>query len=74
MENGDVGKTLGSRMAQHILQGLTETRAMLLLRADALRLTGYRALGVLGCSRTYLPNTLSALASIFFLSAALSLP
>ena len=37
IETGDVGKVFGNRMAQHIRQGLTETHAMLLYRADDLR-------------------------------------
>jgi DNA polymerase (family 10) len=37
LENGDIEKQLGSRMAQHTRQGLTETHAMLLYRADDLR-------------------------------------
>jgi DNA polymerase (family 10) len=35
--NGDIQKLFGVRMAQHIGQGLTETHAMLLYRADELR-------------------------------------
>jgi DNA polymerase (family 10) len=34
LENGDIEQVLGLRMAQHIRQGLTETHAMLLYRAD----------------------------------------
>ena len=37
LENGDIEKQLGSRIAQHIRQGLTETHAILLYRADDLR-------------------------------------
>jgi DNA polymerase (family X) len=37
LENGEIDKIFGSRMAQHIRQGLTETHAMLLYRADDLR-------------------------------------
>ncbi|MBV9609164.1 MAG: DNA polymerase III [Acidobacteria bacterium] len=37
LENGDIEKQFGSRMAQHIRQGLVETHAMLLYRADDLR-------------------------------------
>jgi len=37
IENGEIEKIFGSRMAQHIRQGLTETHAMLLYRADDLR-------------------------------------
>jgi DNA polymerase (family 10) len=36
-ENGEIEKAFGSRMAQHIQQGLTDTHAMLLYRADDLR-------------------------------------
>lgn len=34
---GDLEKTFGSRMAEHVRQGLTEAHAMLLYRADDLR-------------------------------------
>lgn len=37
LESGAIEQRLGSRMAQHVRQGLTETHAMLLYRADALR-------------------------------------
>jgi len=37
LESGAVEKLFGTRMAQHIRQGLTETHAMLLYRADDLR-------------------------------------
>ncbi|HEV8147461.1 MAG TPA: PHP domain-containing protein [Bryobacteraceae bacterium] len=37
LESGEIEKLLGLRMAQHIRQGLTETPAMLLYRADDLR-------------------------------------
>jgi DNA polymerase (family 10) len=37
LENGEIDKTLGARMAYHIRNGLTETRAMLLYNADGLR-------------------------------------
>src|SRR5438034_1722451 len=37
LESGEIEKTLGQRMAQHIRQGLTESHAMLLYRADDLR-------------------------------------
>ncbi len=37
LESGAIEKTLGLRMAQHVRQGLTETHAMLLYRADDLR-------------------------------------
>lgn len=37
IESGEIQKVFGNRMAQHIQQGLTETRAMLLYRADDLR-------------------------------------
>jgi len=37
VEGGEIGKLFGSRMAQHIRQGLTETHAMLLYRAEDLR-------------------------------------
>lgn len=37
LEAGEIEKILGLRMAQHIRQGLTETHAMLLYRADDLR-------------------------------------
>ena len=37
LEAGEIEKILGLRMAQHIRQGLTETHAMLLHRADDLR-------------------------------------
>jgi DNA polymerase (family X) len=36
MESGEVEQVFGNRMAQHIRQGLTETHAMLLYRADDL--------------------------------------
>ena len=35
--SGEIGKLFGARMEQHIRQGLTETHAMLLYRADGLR-------------------------------------
>jgi len=38
LENGEIQKALGLRMAQHVRQGLTETHAMLLYRADGLRI------------------------------------
>jgi DNA polymerase (family 10) len=37
IESGEVERIFGSRMAQHIRQGLTETHAMLLYTADDLR-------------------------------------
>ncbi len=37
MKSGEVEQVFGNRMAQHIRQGLTETHAMLLYRADDLR-------------------------------------
>jgi DNA polymerase/3'-5' exonuclease PolX len=37
MESGEVENVFGSRTTQHIRQGLTETHAMLLYRADDLR-------------------------------------
>jgi DNA polymerase (family 10) len=37
MESGQVEQVFGNRMTQHIRQGLTETHAMLLYRADHLR-------------------------------------
>jgi DNA polymerase (family 10) len=37
MESGEIERALGLRMAQHVRQGLTETHAMLLYRADDLR-------------------------------------
>jgi len=37
LETGEIEKSLGVRMAQHIRQGLTETHAILLYRADDLR-------------------------------------
>lgn len=37
LRNGDIKKQFGSRMAAHIRQGLAETHAMLLYRADDLR-------------------------------------
>jgi DNA polymerase (family X) len=37
LENGEIEKQMGPRMAQHVRQGLTETHAMLLYRADDLR-------------------------------------
>jgi len=37
LENGEIENKLGLRMAQHVRQGLTETHAMLLYRADDLR-------------------------------------
>jgi len=36
VESGDIEKLFGSRLAQHVRQGLTETHAMLLYRADDL--------------------------------------
>jgi DNA polymerase (family 10) len=38
LENGEIQRALGLRMAQHVRQGLTETHAMLLYRADGLRI------------------------------------
>lgn len=38
LESGEIEKSLGPRMAQHVRQGLFETHAMLLYRADDLRL------------------------------------
>ncbi len=38
LASGDIEKTLGRRMAEHVRQGLTETHAMLLYRADDLRI------------------------------------
>src|SRR5688500_6346125 len=38
LENGEIEKTFGPRMAQHIRQGISEATAMLLYRADHLRL------------------------------------
>lgn len=37
LESGEIERVLGLRMAQHLRQGLTETHAMLLYRADGLR-------------------------------------
>lgn len=37
LESGEIEQELGLRMAQHVRQGLTETHAMLLYRADDLR-------------------------------------
>ena len=37
LASGDIEKTLGRRMAEHVRQGLTETHTMLLYRADDLR-------------------------------------
>ena len=37
LETGEIEKTLGLRMAQHVRMGLTETHAMLLYKADDLR-------------------------------------
>ena len=37
LESGEIEQVLGSRMAQHVRQGLTETHAMLLYRADDLK-------------------------------------
>ena len=37
LESGEIERVLGLRMAQHVRQGLTETHAMLLHRADDLR-------------------------------------
>jgi DNA polymerase (family 10) len=37
IENGEIYKLFGSRMAQHVTQGLFDTHAMLLYRADDLR-------------------------------------
>jgi len=39
LEGGEIEKALGLRMAQHIRQGITETHAMLLYRADDLRVS-----------------------------------
>ncbi len=36
LESGEIEKTLGQRMAQHVRQGLTETHAILLYKADDL--------------------------------------
>jgi len=37
LDNGEIERELGLRMAQHVRQGLAETHAMLLYRADDLR-------------------------------------
>jgi DNA polymerase (family 10) len=37
LKSGEIEQTLGSRLAQHIRQGVTETHAMLLYRAHGLR-------------------------------------
>ena len=37
LDSGEIERILGQRMAQHVRQGLTETHAMLLYRADDLR-------------------------------------
>lgn len=37
LETGEIEKSLGARMTQHIRQGITETRAILLHRADEVR-------------------------------------
>jgi DNA polymerase (family 10) len=37
LESGEIERSLGLRMAQHVRQGVTETHAMLLYRADDLR-------------------------------------
>ncbi len=37
LESGEIEKVLGLRMTQHVRQGLTETHAMLLYRADDFR-------------------------------------
>ena len=37
LESGEIERALGSRMAQHVRQGLVETHAILLYRADDLR-------------------------------------
>ena len=37
VESGEIENTFGNRMSQHIREGLTETHAMLLYRADDLR-------------------------------------
>ena len=37
LDSGEIERALGLRMAQHVRQGLTETHAMLLYRADDLR-------------------------------------
>ena len=37
LESGEIEQVLGLRMAQHVRQGLTETHAMLLYRADDLK-------------------------------------
>jgi len=37
LESGEIERALGVRLAQHVRQGLTETRAMLLYQADDLR-------------------------------------
>ncbi len=38
LENGEIQRVFGLRMAQHVRHGLTETHAMLLYRADGLRI------------------------------------
>jgi DNA polymerase (family 10) len=38
LQNGEIQRALGLRMAEHVRQGLTETHAMLLYRADGLRI------------------------------------
>jgi DNA polymerase (family X) len=38
LENGEIQRVFGLRMAQHVRQALTETHAMLLYRADSLRI------------------------------------
>src|SRR5689334_1170470 len=37
LDSGEIERSLGLRMAQHVRQGLTETHAMLIYRADDLR-------------------------------------
>src|SRR4051812_43125439 len=37
LESGEIEKVLGARVAQHVSQGLTESHAMLLYKADDLR-------------------------------------
>jgi DNA polymerase (family 10) len=39
LSSGEIEKVLGPRMAEHVQQGLTEAHAMLLYRADLLRLS-----------------------------------
>jgi hypothetical protein len=55
LDSGEIERVLGLRMAQHVWQGITETHAMLLYRADDLRTAVLRiAPGAISCSRVRL--------------------